>query len=685
MILPKLSDAIAYGGDYNPEQWTEDVWLEDMRLMVEAGVNLISVGIFSWSRIQPDEDTFDFAWLDRVLDLMAEHKIGACLATATASPPPWLSRKYPDVLPVTDEGVQLYPGSRQHYSPSSPSYRRTAANLVRKLAERYRDHPALAAWHINNEYACHMPECHSEWSTVAFREWLRARYGTIEALNEAWGCAFWSQLYSAWDQIFTPRKAPYSPNPAQQLDFKRFTSDAFLDLLLMEKAIVKEVTPDVPVNTNFMSFFKPLDYQRWAQELDFTSWDSYPDPVDEEAGRETAAIGHDLTRSLKPGKPFVLMEQASSAVNWRPTNMPKRPGLMRLWSLQSVARGADGVMFFQWRASKAGAEKYHSAMLQHCGAEKSRVFKEVKALGAELKRLHELAGSTVHPRVAIAFDWHSWWALELDARPGRIDLIPYVQSFHHWFYQQNIAVDFVHPGADLSSYQLVVAPALYLLKAEDAKNLEQFVERGGSLLTTYFSGIVDENDRIELGGYPAHLRKMLGIWVEEWCPYPADRFNTISFTADVHAAVADDSGFELLSLETARCSHWCDILHLEGAKPLATFGRDFFEGRPALTQHNFGKGHAYYLATRPDEAGLDLVLRAVTQQAQVEPVLKTPSGIEATLREKNGKGYLCLLNHTDTNQIVSLHGLEGRDLINQRVVAKKLNLAPLDVRFIALD
>ncbi|KAF0096190.1 MAG: beta-galactosidase [Puniceicoccaceae bacterium 5H] len=670
MILPKLPNRIAYGGDYNPEQWTEDVWQEDMRLMVEAGVNFISVGIFAWSRIQPDEETYDFAWLDRVLDLLAENGIGACLATATASPPPWLSKQYPDVLPVTDEGVPLYPGSRQHYSPSSPSYRKAASALVRKLAERYKDHPALVAWHINNEYACHMNECHSEASTLAFRAWLKDRYQTIEALNDAWGTNFWSQRYSDWEQIFTPRKAPYFPNPSQQLDFKRFTSDAFLELFKMEKAIVREVTPEIPVNTNFMSFFKPLDYLKWAEELDFASWDSYPDPVDEQAGRETAAIGHDLTRSLKPGKPFVLMEQATSAVNWRPTNLPKRPGLMRLWSLQSVARGSDGVMFFQWRASRAGAEKYHSALVQHCGPQKSRVFQEVKALGNELKKLSTLADSTIRPKVAIAFDWNSWWALELDSKPGQIDLIPWVQRFHSWLFRHNIAVDIVHPSADLSGYSTVIAPALYLLSKDDAQNLEQFTANGGSLLTTYFSGIVDEHDRVELGGYPALLQTTLGLWVEEWHPYPEGRFN--------HMVFVDGQ-------PSARAEHWCDIVHLDGAEALATFEDDFFAGQAAFTQHSHGNGNAFYLATRPDDAGLDRVMQRVMDSAGISPFLLVPEGVEVSVREKDDQRFLCLLNHTDETQAIDLQTLQGRDLVSGENATGSLKLQPLDVRFLALQ
>ena len=659
-MKPKLPAKLIYGGDYNPEQWPESVWPEDVCLMRAAGVNLVCVGIFSWARLQPAENRWNFGWLDRVLDLLVQNGISVCLGTATASPPPWLSKKYPEMLPVTAEGVVLQIGSRQQYSPSSRVYRKYAAALVRQLARRYRKHPALAAWHINNEYACHLPECHGPDSTRAFRDWLRKKYRTLGALNAAWGTAFWSQGYGAWDEILTPRRAPYHSNPTQCLDFKRFTSDAFLELHRMEAAILRAATPHLPLTTNFMGFFKPLDYRAWAPEIDFVAWDSYPDPLDEKAARHTGAVGHDLMRSLKPDRPFVLMEQAPSAVNWRPVNFPKRPGLMRLQSLQVLARGGDGVMFFQWRASQAGAEKFHSGMVQHVPAARSRVFAEVSALGAELKKLAPVAGSLVRNRVAIAFDWHAWWAVETESKPGRIDYVAWAQALHRWFYARNIGVDFVHPGASLAAYDLVVAPALYLLAARDAANLTTFVARGGKLLATYFSGIVDEHEHVATGGYPARLREALGLWVEEWAPYPEGRRNGVRFGA-----------------RRVGCDHWCDLLHLDGAQALATYSGDFFAGRPAVTRNTHGKGAAYYLGTRLDDTGLDLLLSRVTKEAGIQSVLRTPAGVEATLRESSKHRFLFLLNHTDKAAKVSLGGYRGRDLITGKNVMRTLTLPPL--------
>jgi len=671
MISPKLPASLIYGGDYNPEQWPETVWLEDARLMQEAGVNLVCVGIFSWAKLQPSEKTFDFGWLDRVMDVLADHGVHVCLATATASPPPWASKKYRDVLPVDANGTTLYPGSRQHYSPCSPSYRRLAAAITRKIAHRYRRHPALAAWHINNEYACHLPECHGEATTKAFRGWLRNRYRTLAELNHAWGTAFWSQVYYAWDEIFTPRRAPYHCNPTQQLDYRRFLSDAFLELYQQEKDILSAITPGVPVTTNLMGFFKALDYRRWAEEMDFVAWDSYPDPLPGKEPERRGAVGHDLMRSLKKDRPFVLMEQAPSAVNWREINGPKTPGRMRLGSLQTVARGGDGVMFFQWRAAKAGAEKFHSGMVQHVDPSVSRVFAEIKALGADLKKLAPVAGSLVRSRVAIVFDWQAWWAVELESKPGRIDYAGWAQELHRYFYERNLAVDFVHPGARLDDYSLVVAPALYLLTQKDAQALTDFVARGGTLLATYFTGIVDEHEHIVLGGYPAWLRAVLGLWVEEWAPYGEGQINTVRFSGARGRVV--------------EASHWCDVIHLEGAKSLATFTADFFAGRAAVTVHGFGKGKAFYLGTKLASDGLNAVLDNACKAAGVQPVLLAPAGVEVTLRERGSERFLFVLNHRNTTAKVRLGRLRGVDLLSERKARHMLALPARGVAVVALD
>ena len=628
MIAPRLPH-IFYGGDYTPEQWPEETWHEDVRLMREAGVNLVSLGIFAWARLEPQPGAYDFGWLDRIMDLLHAHGISVDLATATASPPPWLATLYPESLPVTAEGTILWPGSRQQYCPSSAAYREAARALVERIAGRYRDHPALVLWHSNNEYGCHVSACYCDRSAAHFRLWLQQRYGSIAALNEAWGTAFWSQQYGDWNEIYPPRRAPTFINPTQQLDFMRFSSDALLECFEQERRVLKELTPDVPVTTNFMGFFKPLDYWTWAAREDVVSTDSYPDPTDPWATVD-AAMGYDLIRSLGGGRPWVLMEQVTSQVNWRSHNALKRPGQMRLWSYQALAHGADGVMFFQWRASRAGAEKFHGALVPHVGTEHSRIWREVTALGRELAGLDRLLDTRVTAEVAIVVDWESWWGLELDAKPSiEVQLLDQVNRSYRPLHRHNIAVDFVHPSADLSTYKVVLVPNLYLVGDGVAENLERFVREGGRLVMSFFSGIVDSSDHILLGGYPAPFRRLLGLRVEEFDPYIPGQTNEIVTVDGVRAT----------------CETWSDVIDLEGAEAIAHFAHDFYAGRPAITRHGYGAGSAYYVGTNPEDSYFASLLIQICTEAGVKAPIDGAAGVEVVRRASGSESFLFLLNH----------------------------------------
>jgi beta-galactosidase len=664
---------IFYGADYNPEQWPEEVWEEDVRLMREAGVNLVSLGIFAWAKIEPRPGEYDFGWLDRVMDLLHAGNVMVNLATATASPPPWLTKLHPEILPVTRDGVTLWPGGRQNYCPSSAAYRERASDLVRRLASKYKDHPALAMWHVNNEYGNHVPECYCETSAAAFREWLQRRYGTLDALNTAWETAFWSQRYSEWDEINPPRTAPTFVNPTQQLDFKRFCSDELLGLFEMERAIVKEVTPDVPVNTNFMGSFKPGDpnqkgffkaanYWKWARQQDFVSYNSYPDPADPKATK-LAAMNYDLMRSLGNGRPWVLMEQVTSQVNWRPVNVLKRPGQMRLWSYQALARGADGVLFFQWRQSKAGAEKFHGALVPHVGTERSRVWREVTELGTEFGKLDAITGTRVPADVAILFSWENWWALEIGSKPSvKLQMIDQVRSYYEPLFERNIPVDFAAPDADLSGYKVVLVPNLYLVDDGVSQNLERFVADGGNLAMSFFSGIVDKRDHVYLGGYPAPFRSLMGIRMEEFAPYPSGRTNRI---------VTTDS-------QTYGCSLWSDVVDLEEADAVATFEEDFYAGRPAVTCHRFGRGASYYLGTRPDAVFMNVFLERICSEGGVNPPVEAPGGVEVVRRVGGERSFLFALNHNPRPIALDLGG-QIRDLLTGDQHAGKVDVQTLGV------
>lgn len=579
---------IWYGGDYNPEQWPEEVWLDDMRLMREAGVSLVSIGIFSWARLEPREGEFDFAWLDRVMDLLHEAGVRVDLATATASPPPWLSLRYPEVLPVTVDGVRLSVGSRQQYCPSSPVYRRLAARLTARLAERYADHPALEMWHVNNEYGCHVSHCYCDVSAGAFRTWLEAKYVSIDGLNAGWGTAFWSQQYSSFDEVFPPRAAPTFKNPAQSLDFDRFSNDQLLALYRAEAAIVRAATPGIPVTTNFMGFFKGADYWAWAEEVDIVSDDSYPDPADP-ISPAYAAMTRDLMRSLRGGQPWLLMEQAPSAVNWRTRNAAKAPGQMPAWSKQAVARGADGIMFFQWRQSVSGAEKFHSGMVPHAGTD-SRVWREVSALGSDLAALADVAGSRVESKVAIVFEWDSWWSIEQEAVPTKLSYIEGIFAWYAEFFARNVTVDFVKAEHDLSSYDLVVVPSLFSATPAALANLTAFAEAGGQLLVTFQTGITDERARITTGGYLGALQPALGIRVEEFAPLaPPD---LAARGGGVPPTITLSGEF------TGTGELWSEYVHAVDAEVLARFADGALAGWPAITR----RGSAWYAATQPEAA-----------------------------------------------------------------------------------
>jgi beta-galactosidase len=594
-----------YGGDYNPEQWDRTVWLEDMNLMRQAGVNLVSLGVFAWSRLEPRQGQFEFDWLDEIIALLEQHNIGVNLATATASPPPWMAL-LPQTLPVKADGTTLWHGSRQAYCPSSPIYRQAATRLVQQLAERYKHASALKMWHINNEYGCHVAECHCDQCTTAFQNWLEQRYGSLEALNSAWTTDFWGQRYGAWHEICSPRQAPYMKNPSQVLDWRRFCSHNLLECYLLEAAMLRQITPDIPLTTNFMGFFKPLDYWRWAEQIDIIANDIYPDPADPKA-HLLGAMNADLMRSLAKGKPWLIMEQVAGQVQWRERNALKRPEQMRLWSHQALARGASGIMFFQWRASRGGAERFHGAMLPHSGTN-SRIWKEVVELGQELAQSQP---KPMQPaQVALVLDWNNWWALETDGHPAHHDQFVILQNWYEALFRHNIATDFVHPEADLSAYKVVLVPNLHLATEVAVHNLERFTHQGGLVLLGAYSGIVDGYNRVYPNSYPGAFRKLLGIWIEEF---------------DV--LLPEQRLWVELSQQRFNAEFWAETIHLEGATALGYFINGLSAQKPCLTHHHTGAGQAFYLATHLESGGLEWVIGQVLAAAQI-PCGCTQDGLE---------------------------------------------------------
>lgn len=657
---------IYYGGDYNPDQWPEEVWKEDMRLFKAAGINIITLPVFSWAKLQPTEDTYDFAWLDRVLGLAWENGIHTCLATSTAAQPAWMSLKYPSVLPVDAYGHKRTYGARVNFCPNSGKYRELSAALAGRLAERYRAYPGLLVWHIGNEYGNY---CYCDTCAAEFRKWLQARYGTLEEVNRRWNTGFWGHTFYSWEEIVPPSNLNDDNKCFQgiALDYNRFMSDSSLACYRGEYEAIRRFSPDIPITTNLMGAFKPLDYFRWAEYMDVVSWDNYP-PLN--AVMSNVAMRHDLMRGLKGGQPFMLMEQTPSQQNWQPYNSLKRPGVMRLWSYQAVAHGADTVMFFQLRRSRGACEKYHGAVIEHCGHENTRVFRECAQLGAELGRLGDrLLDSRIRARAAVMFDWENWWALEMSSGPSV--LLKYdvqVEKYYKAFHDMNIPVDMIRPDADLAGYDLVVAPVLYMVKPGVAGNIESFVKSGGVFVTTFFSGIVDENDLATLGGYPGELRKVLGVWAEEIDALLPEMSNTINL-AEPFAE----------GRKSYSCAMLCDLVNLEGAEALAVYGEDFYAGRPVLTVNNFGKGRAYYIASDPEQGFISDFLGSLCGNLGLKAPFSAPAGVELTQRFKEDRIFTFILNHNAHEVCIDIGDKAQTDLISGRSMSGEIKLASRDV------
>jgi beta-galactosidase len=643
---------VVYGGDYNPEQWPSDVWREDVRLMREANVCLVSVGVFSWSRLEVADGEYDFGWLDEVMDLLAESGISVNLATPNASPPPWLAEDHPESLAVDRQGVRVGVGGRGHLCPSSDVYRDRSRRIARKLAERYRDHPALAMWHIGNEYHAY---CFCDRCDERFREWLQARYGTLDELNRRWGTAVWSQRYGDWGQVHVPRVTRGWMNPTRELDFVRFTSDVQLELFIAERDLLREITPDVPATTNFFAFNRGVDARRWAREVDVVAFDMYPDPAKPESMIE-AAFQFDLMRSIGAGAPWMLMEQATGAVSQWKTNVLKPPGRMRLDSFQAIAHGSDSVMFFQWRAARQGQEKFHSAMVPHGGVE-TRTWQEVRGLGAELLRLGAVTTGHTRADVAIVWDWSNWWAVEGVAHPvNTYNYRDTVLRHYRALWNQHVAVDVVSLDDDLSQYKVVVVPNQYMMSRAQTAVVRGFVEAGGHLLVSYFSGIVNEDDEIVENAYPGALRDIIGGHVRELSPLAPNGTVTIRSTAGATLLAA---GF------TATGTQWQDDLIPEGARVAAEYTDGYLTGQPAVLDHQLGDGRVVYLGTRLDDVSLETIIAATLNDAGVRPVHTAPQGVEVTRRATETHSFLFALNHRqDTAQLTAEQ--TGVDLLTGR-------------------
>ncbi|WP_334077331.1 beta-galactosidase [Paenibacillus sanfengchensis] len=659
MINQKLPK-IWYGGDYNPEQWEPEIWKEDERMFKLAGIDVATVNVFSWALNQPDENTYDFAQLDETMDRLYKSGVYICLATSTGAHPAWMARKHPDVLRVDVQGRKRKFGGRHNSCPNSPTYRKHSTRMAGKLAERYKDHPGLLIWHISNEYGGY---CYCDNCALGFREWLKERYGNLDALNKAWNTRFWGHTFYDWEEIVPPSELSeeWGGNRTNfqgiSLDYRRFMSNSLLECYRLEYEEIKKHTPNIPITTNLMGFYPELDYFEWAKYLDIVSWDNYPSldtPV------SFTAMTHDLMRGLKSGDPFMLMEQTPSQQNWQAYNSLKRPGVMRLWSYQAVARGADTVLFFQLRRSIGACEKYHGAVIEHVGHEHTRVFREVAELGRELQQLGDtLLDARTEAKIGIVYDWENRWATELSSGPTvALNYVNEVHKYYDALFQMHVESDMVSVEEDFSKYEIVIAPVMYMVKPGFAKKVEEFVAAGGTFVTTFFSGIVNENDLVTTGGYPGELRYVLGIWAEEIDALFPDQKNQIVMKQPWGSL---EGQFE--------CGLLCDLIHSEGAEVLAEYGADFYKGMPVVTVNKFGAGRAYYVASSPEADFLQGFMKNLCEEKGIKPLLYAPAGVEVARRVKSGTEYLFLLNHHAEASAVEIGASERKDLLANAMVS----------------
>lgn len=657
--MTKFFDRILFGGDYNPNQWPKEIWEEDIRIFKKASINSATVNVFSWAKIQPSENCYDFEELDQIIERLSKEGFDIVLATSTAALPAWMFKKYPEVARTDYDGRHHKFGQRHNACPNSLVYQKYAERLATKLAERYGENPQVTCWHINNEYG---GECYCDNCEKAFRVWLKDKYQTIEALNKAWNMEFWGHTVYEWDEIVLPNALSegigYDKTAFAgiSIDYRRFNSDSLLKNYMMERDAIRKIDPTTPITTNLMGTFKGLDYFKWAKEMDLISWDNYPAY---NTPWSLVAMTHDLMRGLKQ-QPFMLMEQTPSQQNWQPYNSLKKPGQMRAQSYQTIAHGADTIQYFQLRRSIGACEKFHGAVIEHVGHEDTRVFRETAALGAELAQLSDIIGTQTQAQVAVIFDWDNYWALEYTSGPT-VDLkyVEQIHRYYRYFHEQNIAVDLVPVDADLSKYKLVAAPVLYMIKEGMQERLTDFVKQGGSLLTTYMSGIVDQSDNVHLGGYPGPLRELAGIWVEEIDALAPEQSNGVSLVNEELTGTSN-----LVS----------DLIHLETAEALAHYTSNFYAGMPAVTKNMFGDGTVYYFGGQLEDQLQDQLFKTIVEENDITPVIEEATKLEVACRENAEAKFFVIINFHEEAQPLPAMFVGKTDLLTGEVLSSEMML-----------
>jgi len=650
-------NAFGHGGDYNPDQWLDrpDILQQDIEYMKEAGITLVSVGIFAWAALEPEEGKYTFGWLKDVLDNLHAAGISVLLATPSGARPVWMSMKYPEVLRVRN-GVRNRHGGRHNHCLTSPVYRSFVTKINTKLAEAFGNHPAVVGWHISNEYG---GDCQCELCQDAFRKWLKNRYGTIENVNKAWWTGFWAKSFTDFDQIRSYESNGETSLTSMTLDWRRFVSDQTRDFFRCEIAPIRALTPDKPVSINTMMLFEGLDYSSFKDDVDFFGYDAYPKwggKSDYEVAIDTA-LTYDQVRGYNM-KPWSLMECTPSQVNWQDICRMKHPGLHQLASMQAVAHGSDTVMMFQWRKGRGGFEKFHGAVVGHDSSNKTRVFREVKEVGSQLKSIRDVVSSDIHASAAVIFDQQNRWALDGAQGPRKNkDYCEVVREHYAALYTQGFNVDVIDEDKPFDGYKLICAPYLYMIREGVSEKLEKFVANGGTLVIGFMSGHVDESDLCFMGGAPGPVRKLTGVWAEEFDALYDNQKNSLIYKGRVY-----------------ECGFICDVLNLEGAEAIAVYGSDYYKGTPAVTHHAFGKGHVYYIASRAEQRFMNDFYKDIVNEIGLNPLVENlPEGVLVTERVKNDKKYLFVMNFSREERVVSVPG--GTNLLTGEKVSGSIKLS----------
>lgn len=679
------TDHLLHGGDYNPDQWLAypDVLARDAELMRQTHCNVMSVGIFAWSALEPQSGVYTFDWLDETFDRLHAIDVGVVLATPSGARPAWVSQQYPEVLRVRPDGERNRHGSRHNHCFTSPAYRRLTQNINRKLAERYGSRPNLLLWHVSNEYG---GECYCDLCAEAFRDWLKRRYeNDLDRLNRAWWATFWSAIYTDWSQIDPPTRHGQGVLNGHVLDWKRFVTAQTIDFMLSEMKPLREVTPNVPVTTNTMGLYEVLDCWRFVEHVDVMSFDSYPNWHSEQDGAtgrfdadwrtaQEVAFVFDMYRSYRRS-PFLLIESTPSVTNWRLGKL-KRPGMHALSSLQAVAHGSDSVMYFQWRKGRGAAEKLHGAVIDHSRRADARVTQDVADVGRLLEKLPGVCGATTDAKVAVMYDWEVRWAVQQCQGPRRDELKDYVGTcINHYrpFWEMGVAADVIESTCDLSPYKLVAAPMLYLLKPGVAEALRAFVERGGTLVATYMTGWVDESDLVILDGWPGRLRDVFGIWAEEIDALHRGETNRVV----IPSAFGSLTG-------SFEASVFCELVHVESdsVKVLGEYADDFYAGRPALTVNTFGDGRAYYITSQNNAAFLRGFYGELASQLNLPRTIagELPEGVTARSRTAGDAEYVFVMNFSSQPKVVAQGKPDATDAITGEPVTDTLELPGYGLR-----